>query len=161
MAEKQTQKICSESSVGISSKFWCFSLFSCEAFSHFLPSLLQALFIKSLRSVTLVSSSCPGSWVSLSCAIMSVNFQTIPDNEFSLWSCSCAPACTVMCPCTGCVCDGDCFFFAGSQQSQDQSSRRSGNTGEKHNENGVRPNKHYWKWCQNKKTYCHEEPPFM
>lgn len=28
--------------------------------------------------------------------------------------------------------------FAGSQQSQDQTSRRSGNTGEKHNENGVR-----------------------
>lgn len=29
-------------------------------------------------------------------------------------------------------------FFAGSQQSQDQTSHRSGNTGEKHNENGVR-----------------------
>lgn len=29
-------------------------------------------------------------------------------------------------------------LFAGSQQSQDQTSRRSGNTGEKHNENGVR-----------------------
>lgn len=30
------------------------------------------------------------------------------------------------------------MFFAGSQQSQDQAVRRSGNTGEKHNENGVR-----------------------
>lgn len=36
------------------------------------------------------------------------------------------------------VCDSDCLCFAGSQQSQDQTSRRSGNTGEKHNENGVR-----------------------
>lgn len=31
-------------------------------------------------------------------------------------------------------------LFAGSQQSQDQTSRRSGNAGEKHNENGVRLN---------------------
>lgn len=41
---------------------------------------------------------------------------------------------------------GDCFFFffppffSGSQQSQEQMSRRSGNTGDKHNENGVRIN---------------------
>lgn len=34
-------------------------------------------------------------------------------------------------------------LFAGSQQSQDQTSRRSGNTGEKHNENGVRLHEHY------------------
>ena len=37
-----------------------------------------------------------------------------------------------------CVCDDDYLSFAGSQQSQDQTTRRSGNTGEKHNENGVR-----------------------
>lgn len=40
--------------------------------------------------------------------------------------------------CSADVCDSNCLCFAGSQQSQDQTSRRSGNTGEKHNENGVR-----------------------
>lgn len=30
------------------------------------------------------------------------------------------------------------WLSAGSQQTQDQTNRRSGNTGEKHNENGVR-----------------------
>lgn len=32
------------------------------------------------------------------------------------------------------------LFISGSQQSQEQMSRRSGNTGDKHNENGVRIN---------------------
>lgn len=92
--------------------------------------LQSAEFVPVLKSQCHVQS-CQGS------------FQTIPDNGCSLCICSCGSACTLI-RARSCVSALLVFvmvtvcFFAGSQQSQDQTSRRSGNTGEKHNENGVR-----------------------
>lgn len=59
----------------------------------------------------------------------------VSDSAFVLWH---ILSHTPVCFCSIDVCDSNCLCFAGSQQSQDQTSRRSGNAGEKHNENGVR-----------------------
>lgn len=68
-------------------------------------------------------------------------FQTITPQwlqSLTLHLCSYVRSGARLCRCPADVCDSACLGFAGSQQSQDQTSRRSGNTGEKHNENGVR-----------------------
>lgn len=68
-------------------------------------------------------------------------FQTISPQwlqSLTLHLCSYVRSRARLCCCPADVCDSACLCFAGSQQSQDQTSRRSGNTGEKHNENGVR-----------------------
>lgn len=68
-------------------------------------------------------------------------FQTISPQwlqSLTLHLCSHVRSRARLCRCPADVCDSACLCFAGSQQSQDQTSRRSGNTGEKHNENGVR-----------------------
>lgn len=59
----------------------------------------------------------------------------VSDSAFVLWH---ALSRTPVLFCSADVCDRVSLCFAGSQQSQDQTSRRTGNTGEKHNENGVR-----------------------
>lgn len=72
------------------------------------------------------------SQIPLSCAITSANFTNRSrqwPKPLNLHSSAPLPLCD----------GGDCFsLFAGSQQSQDQTGRRSGSVGEKHNENGVR-----------------------
>lgn len=86
-----------------------------------------------------VSSVCPSSQIPLSCAITSANFTNHsrqwpkPLNlHSSVHTAVSLPSVMVT-----------VSLFAGSQQSQDQTSRRSGSTGEKHNENGVRLHWHH------------------